>query len=134
MVEIDSAALTQVIAHNISVLNEKVMEFESENQKLKDQLISLREETKKRRKVDDHLVPLKENIMHKQEQMHDVRVECFTEIQNIEDKIKSLEKRPEIASQMNQNMESLWIKVEELDIWEKHGENCSKWPSSNQSL
>ena len=47
-------ALTQATSHNISVLNEKVMEVESENQNLKDELISLREEMKKRRKVDDH--------------------------------------------------------------------------------
>ena len=62
------------------MLNEKVLEAKSKNQKLKDEIISLREEMKKIRKVDDHLVSLKENIMEKQEQLHDVKVECFTKI------------------------------------------------------
>ena len=67
MVATTSTPLTQDIACNISVLNEKVLEAESENQNLKDKLINLREEMKKRRKVDDHLVPLKENILEQQE-------------------------------------------------------------------
>ena len=82
-------SLTQATAHNISVLNEKVIEAESENQKLKDELISLREEMNKRRKFDDHLVPLTEKIMEQQEQLHDVKVEFFIEIQKMEDNIKS---------------------------------------------
>ena len=51
-------------------------------------------------------------------------------------KIKALEKNFEIASQISQKMESLWIKVEDLDSihMEKHGENCLKWPFGNQSL
>ena len=60
-------ALTQAIAHNISVLNEKFMESKTKNQNLKDELISLREEMKKRRKVDDLLVSLKENILEQPE-------------------------------------------------------------------
>ena len=74
MVAIASITLTQAIAHNVLVLNEMILETESENQKLKDELISLREEINKRGKVDDHLVPLKENILEKQEQLHDVKV------------------------------------------------------------
>lgn len=62
---------------------------------------------KKMRKVDDHLVPLKENILEQQEQLHDLKVECFTEIKKMEDKVKSLEKHIEIVSQINQKMESL---------------------------
>jgi hypothetical protein len=54
-----SASLTQANTHNIMVLNEKLLETESENLKLKDEIISLREEMKKRRKVDDILIPLK---------------------------------------------------------------------------
>ena len=63
MVATTSTNLTQANAHNISVLNEKVLQVESKKQNLKDELISLREEMKKRRKVDDHLVPLKENVL-----------------------------------------------------------------------
>ena len=77
MVAIASTSLTQTISHNILVLNEKVMEAELENQKLKDEFISLRAEMKKRRKVDDHLVLIKENILKQQEQLHDIKVECF---------------------------------------------------------
>ena len=36
MVATTSTTLTQAIAHNISVLNEKVLEVESESQKLKE--------------------------------------------------------------------------------------------------
>ena len=63
MVATASTTLTQAISHNISLLNEKLLETESENLKLKDELICLREEMKKMRKVDDHLVLLKENIL-----------------------------------------------------------------------
>ena len=49
--------------------------------------------------------------------MHDAKVEFLLKIQKMEDKIKALEKHFEIASQINQKMESLQIKVEELDKW-----------------
>ena len=63
MVATASTTLTQFTSHNILVLNENVMEAEMENEKLKDELISLMEEMKKRRKVDDHVLPLKKNIL-----------------------------------------------------------------------
>ena len=53
---------------------------------------------RKRRKVEDSMLPLKENILEKQEKLHDVKVDCFTEIQNMEEKVKSLEKHLEIVS------------------------------------
>ena len=62
---------------------------------------------KKRRKVDDNIIPLKENILEQQEQLHDVKVECFTEIQKMVEKVKSLEKHLRIVSQTNLKMESL---------------------------
>ena len=99
------------------------MEDESKNQKLKDEIISLREDMNKRRKIDDHLVLLKENILEQQEQLHDVKVECFTKIQKMVDKIKALEKHLEIAYHINQKMESLQLKVEELDRWRNMGKN-----------
>lgn len=89
------------------MLKEKVLESELENQNFKDELINLMEEMEKRRKDDEHLVLLKENILEKQEQMHDVKVEGFMEIQNMADKIKALEKHLEIASHINQKIESL---------------------------
>jgi hypothetical protein len=32
------------------------------------------------RKVDNDMIPLKENILEQQEKIDDVKVECFTEI------------------------------------------------------
>ena len=43
----------------------------------------MKEEIRKRRRVDDHPIPLKENILEEQEQLHDVKVECFAEIQKM---------------------------------------------------
>ena len=39
------------------------------------------------------------------------------EIQKMADKFKTLEKNLEIVSQINQRMESLQAKIEELDRW-----------------
>ena len=45
------------------MLNEKLSQAESENIKLKDEIISLREEMNKQRKVECDMTPLKENIL-----------------------------------------------------------------------
>ena len=58
-----STTLTQATAHNVTMLNEKPLKVESENIKLKDELISLREEMKKWRKVQNNMIPLKDNIL-----------------------------------------------------------------------
>ena len=86
-----SPTLTQDTAHNVTMLNEKLLQAESENIKLKDEIISLREEMNKWRKVDNNMILIKENILEKKEQIHDVKVECFTEIQKMVDKVKALE-------------------------------------------
>lgn len=85
IVAIASVALTQAIVHNIIVLNEKLLEKKLENIKLKDEIINLQEEMKKRRKVEDNPIPLKENILEQKEKLHDLKVECFTEIQKMEE-------------------------------------------------
>ena len=54
---------------------------------------------------------LKENILEQQEQLHDVKMECFTEIQKMVDKVKVLEKHIETISQLNLKMESLQAKI-----------------------
>ena len=102
-----STALTQATTHNIRVLNEKLLETKSENINLKDEIINPREEMKKRRKGDDILIPLKENILEQQEKLHDVKVERFIEIQKMAEKVKPLEKHLEIVSQINLKIESL---------------------------
>ena len=61
-----SVALTQATTHNIIVLNEKLLEAELEYLKLRDEIISLWEEINKRRKVEDSMIPLKENILERQ--------------------------------------------------------------------
>ena len=63
------------------------------------------------------MTPLKENILEQQEHLHDVKMDCFTEIEKMADKVKVLEKHLEILSQINLKMESLQVKIEELDMW-----------------
>ena len=70
-----STILTQVTAHNVTMLNEKLLQTEYENIMLKVEIISLREEMRKRRKVEHNMLPLKENILEQQEKLHDVKVE-----------------------------------------------------------
>ena len=72
---------------------------------------------KKRRKVEDSIIPLKENILEQQEKLHDVKVECFTKFQKMEEKVKAPEKHLEIVAEINLKMESLHTKIEELDKW-----------------
>ena len=45
------------------MLNEKLSEVESENTKLKDEIISLKEGMNKRRKVECDMTPLKGSIL-----------------------------------------------------------------------
>ena len=47
---------------------------------------------KNRRNQEDNTILLKENILEQQEQLHDVKVECFTEIQKMADKVMMVEK------------------------------------------
>ena len=56
-------ALSQDTAHNVTMLNEKLSQAESKNTKLKDEIISLKEEMDKRRKVECGMTPLKGSIL-----------------------------------------------------------------------
>ena len=78
---------------------------------------------KKRRKVEDNIIPLKENILEQQEQHHDVKVDFFTEMWRMAEKVKDLEKHLEVVSQINLKMESLQAKIEELDKWRQMEKN-----------
>ena len=60
-----STTLSQDTAHNVTVLNEKLSEAKSDNNKLKDEIISLREKMRKRRKVECDMTPLKARILEK---------------------------------------------------------------------
>ena len=81
-----SAALSQATTRNVIVLNENISQVESKNAKLKDEIISLKEEMNKRRKVESDMNPLKVSILQQQEQLHDVKMECFTVIQKMANK------------------------------------------------
>ena len=106
-----SATLSQATAHNVIVLNEKLSQAESDNNKLKDEIIRLKEEMRKRRKVECDMTPFKASILEKQERLHDVKIECFTQIQKMVDKMKSVEKHLKIVSQTNQRMRVLQAKI-----------------------
>ena len=61
-------------------MNEKLSQDESDNNKLKDEIISLKVEVSKRRKVECDITPLQESILEQQEKIHDVKMKCFAEI------------------------------------------------------
>ena len=63
------------------------------------------------------MIPFKESILEQKEQLYGVKVECFTEIQKMAHKVKVLEKHLEIVSQINLKVESLQVKIGELDRW-----------------
>ena len=77
--------------------------------------------------MENNIISLKENILEQQEKLHDVKVECFTKIQKMAEKVKALEKHLKIVSQINLNMESLQAKIEELEKWRTMEKNV---PSS----
>ena len=58
-----SADLSQAIAHNVTMLNEKLSQAEWEDTKLKDEIISLKEEMNKWRKVECDMSLLKVSIL-----------------------------------------------------------------------
>ena len=71
-----SEALSQATTHNVTVLNEKLSQVELDNNKLKDEIISLKEEIK-RRKVECDMTPLKTSILEQQEWLHNVKNGIF---------------------------------------------------------
>ena len=68
-------------------------------------------------KVDDHLNSLKESILREKELLHDAKTECFAKVQKMVDMLKYLEKHFKVASQIHRSMESLQVKIEELEEW-----------------
>ena len=109
------------------MLNENISQSKYGNTKLKNEIISLKEEMNKRRKVECDMTPLKVSSLEQQEQLHDVKTECFTVIQKMVDKVKMVEKHLEIVSQTNQRVRSLQGKIEYQDKWRNMEKNV---PSS----
>ena len=115
--------LSQDTTHNVTVLNEKLSQAELDNNKLKDEIISLKEEMNKRRKVECDMTLLKASILEQQEKLHDVKMECFTVIQKMANKMKMVEKHLEIVSKTNQRMRALQAKIEDLEEWRNMEKN-----------
>ena len=61
--------------------------------------------------------PLQESILEQQENIYDVKMECFNEIKKMANKVKMLEKHLEIVSQTYQRMRDLQAKIEDLEEW-----------------
>jgi small-conductance mechanosensitive channel len=68
-----STALSQATSPNVTMLNENISQEELENTKLKDEIINLKEEMNKQRKVECDMTPFKVSILEQQEQLHDVK-------------------------------------------------------------
>jgi DNA repair exonuclease SbcCD ATPase subunit len=99
------------------MLSEKLSQAKSNNYKLKEEVISFREEIHKRRKVDDEARPLRTTILNQHEKLYDVRMECFDKVKKMADKVKMIEKHLDIISQTHQRMRNLQEKVIELNEW-----------------
>lgn len=56
------------------MLNEKLSQAESDNNKLKNEIISLKVEVNKRRKVECDSTPLQGSILEQQEKLYDVKI------------------------------------------------------------
>ena len=88
--------LSNATVHNVTMLTDKLSQAESDNNRLKDEVLNLRAEIKKRRKVDDEITPLRATILNQQAKLYDIKMECFHEIKKMTDKVKSID---EIVSQ-----------------------------------
>jgi hypothetical protein len=75
-----STTLSQATSHNVTVLNENLSQDESDNNKLKDEIVSLKVEVRKRRNVECDTTLLQASILEQQEKLHDVKMECFAKI------------------------------------------------------
>ena len=73
------------------MLSEKLSQTESDNNKLKEEVINLKAEIHKQRKVDDETTPLRTTILDQHAKLYDVRMECFDKVKKIADKVKTIE-------------------------------------------
>jgi len=117
MVATASAALSQATVQNVNVLSEKLSQAESDNNKLKEEVINLKAEIHKRRKVDDETTLLQATILDQHAKLYDVRMECFDKVKKMADKVKMIEKHLNIVSQTHQKMRYLQGKIIELNEW-----------------
>ena len=57
------------------MLSEKLSQEESDNSKLQDEVINLKAEINKRRKIECEATPLQATILEQQENLYDVKME-----------------------------------------------------------
>ena len=108
-------------------MSENISQAKPNNDKLKNEIISLKEDVNKRRKVECDTTPLRASILEQQEKLFDVKMECFNEIKKMADKVKMIEKHLEIVSHGYQRMRDLQEKNIELEEWRSTEKNipCS---------
>lgn len=113
------------------MLSEKLSQAESDNNKIKDEVISLRVEIHKRRKVEDETTPLRATILDQHENLYDVKMECFDKVKKMVNKFKMIEKHLDIISQRYQRMINLQENIIEIEGWRSIENNI---PSSLSSV
>ena len=109
------------------MLSEKLYQVESDKSKLESEIISLREEVNKRRKVECETTPLRATILEQKEKLFDVKIGCFDVVKKMTDKVKMIKKSLKIVSQTYQRMRYLQEKIIELEEWRSTEKNI---PSS----
>ena len=93
------------------MLSEKLSQVELDKSKLQGEIICLRAEVNKRRKVECETTPLRATILEQQEKVFDVKMECFNKVKKMTDKVKNIEKHLENVSQTYQRMKYLQRKL-----------------------
>ena len=99
-----SVALSQDIVHNVNVLSKKLSQAKSDNNKLKEEVINLKEEIHKQRKVDDETTVLRATIVDQHAKLYDVRMERFDKVKKMVDKVNMIENHLDIVLQTHQKM------------------------------
>ena len=72
-VETTLVALSNATVHNVTMLGDKLSQAESYNNRLKDKVLSLKAEIRKRRKVEDGTTPLRATILDQQAKLFNIK-------------------------------------------------------------
>ena len=113
------------------MLSEKLSQVESDNNKLKDEVISLRAKIDKKRQVEDETTMLWATILNQHEKLYDVKMECFDKVKKMANKVTMIEKNLDIVFQTHQRMRNLQENIIELEGWRSIEKNI---PSSLPSI
>jgi predicted transcriptional regulator len=80
------------------MLSNNLSQVESDNHKLKEEVINLKVGIHKQRKVDNETTPLRATFLDQHAKLYDVGTECFDKVKKIADKVKMIEKHLNIVS------------------------------------